>query len=250
MKKIINEKYRHLTGFIDMIPCGGFEEGGELVYNIRNQVKVFDVDGEKIVVKRFKKPHKFNRLMYTFFRGTKAERAYRNAMELKSLGVGTPVPIASINIKEKGLISDCYLITQYTDFKPVRDLILEEKYIRAMGLTALVDFTATLHEKGVEHKDFTNTNVLYSLNSDLTFDFMVIDINRMSFGYMSRLSCISNLKRLCKDSESIHDFSVKYAARRGWNPYFCLFALAFFRGVFENRKKTTGYLKQLRRSNG
>ncbi|MCD7970360.1 MAG: hypothetical protein LUF87_08400 [Alistipes sp.] len=245
MKKILNRQYPELDGFTDELTRGGFDRGGEYLHDGRNKVKVFEVDGRRVVVKRFKQPHLFNRLVYTFVRGSKAGRAYRNANLLLEKGIATPTVIACVDKKRRGLIAESYLVTEYTDFKAVRDLRTEEKYIRAMGENKYIEYAVLLHTKGINHKDFTNTNVLYRLNDDLSFDFMLIDVNRMSFGRMTRYTCIASLKKIAEDSDSIFVLTEKYARQRGWNLYFCHSVIAAHRGMWENRKKAKASLRRI-----
>ena len=76
MKIIINPTYQHLTKFIESLPQI-FEYQGNSIYKARNEIKTFVVDGTTINVKSYQKPILINRIAYTFFRKTKAERAYK-----------------------------------------------------------------------------------------------------------------------------------------------------------------------------
>ena len=51
-KYIINPDYEYLRKFIEKVP-NAFDHEGVLVYDQRNQVRIFKEKGEKIVVKRF-----------------------------------------------------------------------------------------------------------------------------------------------------------------------------------------------------
>lgn len=243
MKRVINKEYEHLTDFVCALPEGTFDNEGKVIYDGRNRVKIFDVDGRKIVVKRFKQPHKLNRFVYSYFRGTKAERAYRNALALEQYGVDTPKPIAYIDMASKGLVTNSYLVTEYTDYLPIKDLFKEEKFFQVMGMNAFVKFTVSLHEKGIQHNDYNLTNVLYRKNEDHTFDFMLIDINRMEFGYMSKRKCMSNLRRFCHKPVLTYVLSQKYAEVREWDRYSCLIMLSLYRSMFEKRNKAKGLFK-------
>ncbi|MCC8018905.1 MAG: lipopolysaccharide kinase InaA family protein [Rikenellaceae bacterium] len=245
MKKIIASGYDHLSNFVEALTVGRFDEGGTVLHDGRNTVKLFETDGRRYVVKRFRVPHFFDRVMYTFFRGTKAKRAYENARRLEQEGVGTPAAVAYADTRRGGLVAHSYLVTEYTDYKPIRDLIKEEKYLHAMGVNALVDFIIALHDKGIKHKDLNSTNIVYRIDADLRFDFQLIDINRMSFGRMSRRECIANLTRICDETRLIYFISQKYAEHRGWDRNYSLGLLAFYRGKFENKKKRSAYLKRL-----
>ena len=69
-KSIINPKYASLAKFVNELPQR-FDKEGMLIYDSRNQVRVFKVDGEKIVVKRFHRPLFTQRFDYTFVRPSK-----------------------------------------------------------------------------------------------------------------------------------------------------------------------------------
>lgn len=243
MKRVINKEYEYLTDFICGLPEGTFENSGEILHDGRNCVKLFQIDGKKVVVKRFKQPHTFNRIMYTYFRGTKAERAYRNARLLLQYEVDTPEPIAYIDLSEKGLVTNSYLVTEYTDYSPIKDILEEENFSKVMGINAFVKFTAQLHAKGIKHNDYNTTNVLYRKNDDYTYDFMLIDNNRMGFRYMSKRACMSNLRRICETPMVTYLLSQKYAEERGWDRYYCLIVLSLYRNMFEKRIKTKKYIR-------
>lgn len=238
MKKILDTRYGLLSEFVDELPRGGFDATGTVLHDGRNTVKLFEIDGLKLVVKRFRPPHLFNRIMYTFFRGTKAKRAYNNARKLRDdHGVDTPEAIGYLDVKKRGLVAHSYLVTEYSDYKPIRDLLSEEKFLQVMGTNALVDFIIHLHDKGIKHKDLNSTNVLYRIGEDMQFDFQLIDVNRMSFGKMSRRECIANLSRICDQTRLIYFISQKYVEHRGWDRNYSLSLLAYYRGKFENKKK-------------
>ena len=96
-KSIINPKYTSLVKFVNELPQK-FDREGVLIYDSRNQVRVFKVDGEKIVVKRYHRSLFHQRIDYTFRRPSKAKRAYTYALKLLELFsflpfVVTPMPV-------------------------------------------------------------------------------------------------------------------------------------------------------------
>lgn len=244
MKKVINEKYGHLGHFVNEIPAGIFAFSGKTLYEGRNIVKLFEYKGKKYVVKKFKRPNFVNRLAYTFFRGSKAKRAYENAMHLRAMGVNTPTPVAYIDIKEKGVISTSYLVTEYTDWMPIANIANEDKIYQVLLTNAFIDFTVDLHKKGINHKDYNQTNVLYRKMDDGKAEFMLIDVNRMSFGYMSMKDCFESLKRSCEDSYTLYYLVQKYAEKRGWNQYRSVAMMAILRGAFETTRSTKKQIKE------
>ena len=188
MEIVINPKYSILNSFITNIPTL-FDQEGELVYAGRNQLKCYSVEGYDIIVKRYKVPHLINRIAYTFFRPSKAKRAYEYALKLLDLGVNTPAPIAYIEQKSFGLLNHGYFISIYEkDYTDIRPLMTGVQTNDAL-LQELAIYIAEFHNKGVLHFDMSPGNILYK-KVDNHFQFTLIDINRMQF-----LPKISNEKR-------------------------------------------------------
>lgn len=75
MRVIVNPKYTHLQKQIEEIPKF-FADEGKVVYDGRNILKRISLDNVDVVVKSFKKPHIINRVVYSYFRQSKAARSY------------------------------------------------------------------------------------------------------------------------------------------------------------------------------
>ena len=67
MKVVINPKYNFLTDFIYHLP-GCFFKDGETIYQGRNILKKYDIQGYRLIVKRFKRPNIINQIVYSFIR--------------------------------------------------------------------------------------------------------------------------------------------------------------------------------------
>ena len=87
MKIVVDEKYQHLKDAIARLPQRMDEGEGEVVYDSRNRVVRFDVYGLSLMVKRFKRVNAVQQVVYTFFRKTKAERAFLFASEFLKRGI-------------------------------------------------------------------------------------------------------------------------------------------------------------------
>ena len=74
MKVVVHPKYQWASDFIASLPCR-FSQEGEMLYQGRNLVKRFEWQGHTFIVKRYKRPKLIQRLAYTFWRKSKAERA-------------------------------------------------------------------------------------------------------------------------------------------------------------------------------
>ena len=81
MKITINPAIRHVQPFIERLP-EVFPVSGEVLHEGRNQIRAFDIGGESLVVKRYKRPHLFNRVMYSFFRKNKARRLVAHGIKM------------------------------------------------------------------------------------------------------------------------------------------------------------------------
>ena len=132
MRKLINSKYRHLSGQLDIfVNRDYFELNGETLYNVgRNLVKRFQWEGMDIVVKRFGRITSFNRLMYSTVRESKAMRAYKNASKLRAMGISTPEEIAVIETFSHGMLLESYFISAYTPYSSLsylREFTFEKK---------------------------------------------------------------------------------------------------------------------------
>ena len=115
MKLYINPQYEHLRDDI-LSAIGGNYVASKVFCHKRNIVEKFSMSGKEYVIKIYKRPNLCNRIAYTYFRKSKAERAYRHALQLQELGIGTPTPVAYAIKKKKGLFSTGYFISEYREF--------------------------------------------------------------------------------------------------------------------------------------
>ena len=216
MNYILNPKYHHVGEFVSRI-SEFYDSEGEMLYNKRNVVKRFYFNGEALIVKRYKVPMWFQRIAYTFWRPSKALRAYRFAMLLQPLGIDTPVPVACIEVKRYGLFRQGYFVsTECSD--PDVKCLKEDPIGNEPLLKAYVQFLVKMHEAGFMHGDLNLSNVLYRQNPDGTYHFTVIDINRSHFiQNPTREQCLQNLMRINRDREFSRLIVSRYAELRGWD---------------------------------
>jgi tRNA A-37 threonylcarbamoyl transferase component Bud32 len=154
MKLLVNAEYDTIKPFLRNLP-ELFKHQGRTVYKSRNELRVIELQDLSINVKQYRIPIFINRFIYTFFRKSKACRAYEYAMILKKKGFGTPDPIAYLELKSKGLLSSSYFVSrQVFDFRMMRefadgsDITGREDIIEALGV-----FVAHLHQAGILHLD-------------------------------------------------------------------------------------------------
>lgn len=248
MNIVINNKYESLRAFVEGLHEGVFEREGTTLFEGRNRVKAFDTADGRVVVKKYKRPGLINRVVYTFFKHTKAHRAYYNALELEMRGIETPAPVAFVEVKEGGLVRDTYFVSGYTDWPALSTVTAELRDENSPELDAFARFAANLHEKGVNHKDFNINNILFDKNAAGGYAFALIDINRMKFMRMGRGACVTNFVRFCSsaaaDRQVMRAVMHKYALVRGWDLERCTARLARQLDAFEFRRKTRKALKR------
>ncbi|MDL2289932.1 lipopolysaccharide kinase InaA family protein [Paludibacteraceae bacterium OttesenSCG-928-F17] len=216
MKIVINPKYKELTSFVENIP-DTFTNKGELVYEARNQLKSYRVDGYDVIVKSFKRPHLLNRFVYSFFRPSKAKRSYEYAFELLKRDVPTPEPIAYIEEKKHGLLNRSYYISVFEkDYDHIRFYmngdIKNDELIRQIA-----QFISEFHAKGVFHLDMSPGNILFKEENG-NYIFSLIDINRMKFkDNLTEKERYESFKRLSFKGEVIEKLGKEYAKASNLN---------------------------------
>lgn len=235
---MVNESFSHIATFIDSLPSV-FDTEGELLYSERNIVKRFVApDGTPIIVKRFKFPNPVQRFAYSFYRMSKARRAYEYALKLIEMGIDTPTPVGYIEQKRNGLFTYGYFISTENNNPDCRILRTDQEYDNGKLAHDLMDFIAHLHELGVMHGDTNLSNFLYDKRGD-HYHFAVIDINRSKFvtSPPSTSQCLHNLVRLTHIIPLLHYLVSIYAEARGWNPDESVAKVESMLHHFEQRRK-------------
>ena len=111
MKLVLNPSYCQLRNFVQKLPIS-FPTLGDCIYKARNELRKFSYEGQWYVVKNYKVPLFINRIAYTFFRPSKASRAYEYALKLRSMGIETPAPVAYIELKSGGLLQHSFFVSE------------------------------------------------------------------------------------------------------------------------------------------
>ena len=220
MKCVIADSYQHHAPFIWQIPERFAQGEGQVVYAKRNEVRRFEHQGQVFIVKRYKRPHAFQRIVYTFFRKSKAARAYLYAREFRCRGIDTPAEIAYLETTERGLFTTGYFVCEECLWREAAlDLRERQDFDRALG-RAVMQQVVLMHSRGVLHGDLNLTNFLYQQDADGHYRFMMIDTNRSHFtsGMPSRRQCLHNLVRLTHRRDLYEYLVGQYAELRNWSP--------------------------------
>ena len=229
MNIVVASEYEDLRAWLMQVPRLFADNQGELLYRARNQIRLFDVDGRKLVVKRFKRNGIVKAMVYTLFRKNKARRSYENAGLLRQRGFTTPHEVAYIEQRTAGLVTQVYYVCAYTDAQPIRPRLIEQEPFDERLATDYARYVASLHEAGVLHRDLNPTNVLFSITQHHptptthhptpTTTFELIDINRMEFfdGAVPKAACMENLTLFYWLTPAYRYILNEYARQRGWS---------------------------------
>jgi len=238
IKVVVNPQFESLNSFAKYIPVN-FPFQGEPFYIDRNELKCYKVDDYNLIVKRYRKPHFINRIIYTYWRPSKAKRAYKFALKLLSLGLNSPAPIAYIEQYKFKLLTYGYFISIFeNEFTNIRDL-MDGTQDDDLLLNELAIYIGKLHDKGVLHLDLSPGNVMYKKTTD-GVQFTLIDINRMQFfESISKENRFKNFKRITENTTVLKKLAAYYSLAANYNETECVdkivkYSTQFF--IARNRK--------------
>lgn len=211
IKYKLNSYYKSCEDFLLNIKSY-FQENLNTIHKARNELKVIKYKDLQTVVKAFKVPNIVNQIVYAYFRDSKAKKSYENAVKLRELGVNTPDPIGYIEFYRTFLFKESFFIAKKFDYEftirePLRNKNLEN---RIDIIKAFVLFTYDLHKKGVYHKDYSAGNILVTKKDD-TWEFYVVDINRMEFKPINLELGLDNFAKLWLDEDDLDLIAKEYA---------------------------------------
>jgi hypothetical protein len=178
----------------------------------RNSLKLFKHEDKTLNVKSFRIPNVINQVAYRFFRKSKAERSFTYAKKLQNLGVGTPQPVAYYEYKTPFLFKKSFYISEQIDCDlTYRELTTDLSYPNHEAiLRAFTRFTFRLHEKQIKFLDHSPGNTLIK-NVGNTYEFYLVDLNRMEFKSMGIEERIKNFAKLTTHKSMIEVMSDEYA---------------------------------------
>ena len=184
----------------------------------RNSIKKVEVSNKVIIIKAFKIPNIINRVVYRYFRKSKARRSFEFATNLINLNIKTPAPIAYIEYFTLLGLKRSYYISEFVNYDiTYRELSLQSESVEnEVILRAFTKFTYGLHEKEVIFLDHSPGNTLI-IKKNNGFDFYLVDLNRMKFGKLNFEDRMKNFSRLTPEKDMIQLMSEEYAGLSGEN---------------------------------
>lgn len=212
--------------------------GKNFVIGQRNSIKLFKLDALTLNIKSFKKPNIINKIAYRYFRKSKASRSFEFASKLMDLGIGTPQPVAFFeNYDIIGLKDSYYACVHLENVFEFREIVQNEAFEnRDFIIRKFTEFTFEMHEKGIEFLDHSPGNTLIRKNTDGSYSFYLVDLNRMKFhetiDFQTRMK---NLSKITHKKDMIEVMSNEYAKLSGENETLVFETLWKFTSDFQFR---------------
>jgi len=239
----INPEFSSLTHLVERLP-DNFDNIGDIIHSGRNQIRIVEASGEKLVIKYFKKITLFNKFIYGNVRKSKAKRSFENSATLLKNGIGTPKPVAYIDTFSHLLLKKSFyvcLYTDYTDIKNLLDLPLSEA---ENGIRAFARLSGKMHHAGIFHGDYNTSNVLFKI-IDGNYDFCLIDNNRMKFKRFTLKSGAKNFKRMRLSVEQTAIIGSEYARMYGYSERLFVIKMLLYRSLFVFRENFKVKIKKM-----
>jgi serine/threonine protein kinase len=232
----IDAKYQNLLLNITTY----FTQANSNLHKARNILKVITYEQESYVVKSFKIPHLLNKIVYTFFRDSKAKKSYENSIRIKPF---TPKAIGYIEFKKYGLLNESYFVSEHFPYDfTIREPLLDKNFANRQGiLEEFAKFSYTMHEQNIFHNDYSPGNILIK-KEGANYIFKVVDVNRMKFFHLTCQDRARNFSQLWADDEDITTIADAYLRYYNTNENFEHLALMFS----QQHKKSKNFKKRLK----
>lgn len=218
MNLVIHPTFQKLKTNIELL-FKNFNTSGEIfIKGKRNSIKLFPLEGKTINIKSFKEPNFINKIVYRYFRKSKAKRSFEFATYLLENGFGTPQPYAfAENFDWIGLADSYYASEHLLADLTFRELVEIPTYPeRDKILRQFTRFSYSLHQKGIEFKDHSPGNTLIKKTESGDYEFFLVDLNRMEFHENMDFNLrMKNLSRLTPHKEMVATMSNEYAKVSG-----------------------------------
>ena len=197
---------RFLNMFRFVKQVGTFDRWNEgtVIFERRNTLRLTD----GVVVKRFAVPNIGKGFIYGLICKSKARRSYEYALRMSNL---TPAPIAYREVRICGILRESFYACEASACtRTFNELIGAPTYPHRQEILAAIGrFTATLHQQGILHRDYSGGNILFNEDGSRV---EVIDLNRIRFcKHLSREQRLRNFERLNIDREALTIMATAYA---------------------------------------
>ncbi|MFA5462317.1 MAG: hypothetical protein WC274_09600 [Sulfurimonas sp.] len=214
--KVIKNEYSELLKNIQSY----FKNSQNSIHKARNEIKVIDFKEKSLVIKSFKVPHLINRIIYTFFRDSKAKKSYENSVKISQF---VPKPIGYIEFKELGFLHESFFVSENFEYDfTMREPLIKSDFLQKESLfKEFANFTYILHENDIFHLDYSPGNILVK-KEDESYIFKIVDINRMEFKSLSLDDRLKNFSKLWAKDDDLKIIIKEYAKLMNENESNCI----------------------------
>lgn len=204
--EVSEDKYKTLLENIQEY----FIQTNHSIWDKRNKIKIVSFRNKEIAVKSFKIPHIINKIAYTLWRPSKAQRSYENSLRIREF---VPKPIGYSEFKKWGLLNESYFLSEnYIYDFTIREVLTDTSFLDKENIfIQFAAFTYALHQKNIHHLDYSPGNILIKKLSDDTYEFKVIDVNRMQFKSLSKEDRVKGFSKLWAKDEDLVQIVQAYA---------------------------------------
>lgn len=235
--KVINNQYASLLNNIQ----SHFKNSSNSIHKARNEIKVIENETQKYVIKSFKVPHLINKVVYSFFRDSKAKKSYDYSVKIIHF---VPKPIGYIEFKKFGLIHNSYFVSEHFNYDfTIREPLLDENFEeKEKVLKRFAQFTYELHEEGILHLDYSPGNILIKKEND-NYIFKIVDINRMQFKTLTLDERLKNFSMLWAKDKDMEIIAKEYARITSEDSAYCIGKAIHYSQKLKNFKNMKKRLK-------
>lgn len=218
-----------------------FNNSTNSIHKARNEIKIVDFNGEELVIKSFKIPNIINKIVYTFFRESKAKKSYDNSVKIIDF---VPKPIGYIEFKKFGLINDSYFVSENFKYDfTIREPLLDEKFADKEAIfKSFAKFSYELHENNIFHLDYSPGNILIKQENG-NYIFKIVDINRMGFRTLNLDDRLKNFSKLWAKDEDLKTIVNEYAKLINSEAESCVTIALKYSKAHKDRKNTKKRLR-------
>jgi tRNA A-37 threonylcarbamoyl transferase component Bud32 len=218
-----------------------FKTSTQNIHKARNHIKIIKYKNKELVVKSFKIPHILNKIVYTFFRPSKAHKSYTNSIRV---GQFAPKAVGFVEFKKFGLLHSSFFVADnfkynFTIRQPLTNISFPNKN---EVFKSYAKFVFQLHENNILHLDLSPGNVLVKQTQD-GYEFKIVDINRMKFQKLSADKRLKNFEKLWAKDEDMTVIAKEYAKISSLDEQYCIEKAIYYSQKNKNFKNFKKRLK-------
>lgn len=218
-----------------------FQSENHTIHKARNEIKIITHANHEYVIKSFKIPHIINKIVYSFFRDSKAKKSYENSIKISNF---VPKPIGYIEFTKFGLLHESYFVSEHFNYDfTIREPLLDVQFKnREEIFKSFAHFSHQLHEQGILHLDYSPGNILIKEEKG-NYTFKIVDINRMQFKTLSLDERLKNFSMLWAKDDDMHIMAKEYARLSSADETYCIPKAIYYSQKLKNFKNMKKRLK-------